>query len=619
MHSLVEETERHLFHSTNRILGQRTTLDPIRMDRETLKIVLDEDATDSFLDTSGRSTGIRKRGEVYTPPSLVRWILDQLGYTGRKDLPESYLVDPACGFGSFLREAVTRLRNALEQQGLEPERRKDAAEIMAKVENHIAGIELSSTTVRRALVSYLEPLREAIQTLVTSNPKYLPRPAVFHSDALSPSLVSVQSFDFVVGNPPYVRNRDLPARIASRQSRTYESATGRFDAYVLFFEVALRWLRNGGRLAFVTPDRFLSSSYGEGLRRLLLAETTIESVFRLPEKIFEGVGIYPIVTIAQRGSPQRADHFIQYREIDSLSEGNSNGSKQGLIETTQPIQVKQSTLGQEAWSFIPAWAEEAIRKLRRSSLPLETVATSMSTGIATGANSVFVLQGSTMDLEPDRLLPVLIAPDVKKGQVEWSGHYILNPYDVTGGGPKPIDLDSYPRTREYLRQHKSLLELKYHALHAKKKWYETHDTVDSRLRNRKKIVTPDISSHNRFAVDYGEFACLNTCNMIFYDESARTEALASILNSNLLEFVFKLGSPRLSRLHYRYMQRYLGKLPVPDIQSLDKREVSYLSSCYRDRDWDSVDKYVFDRYGLSKGVSERVTQSLGNSQRFSND
>jgi adenine-specific DNA-methyltransferase len=49
-----------------------------------------------------------------------------------------------------------------------------------------------------------------------------------------------RTFDYVIGNPPYVSILDLiPAeRLAYRAA--YRTARGRFDLYVLFFEQALR-------------------------------------------------------------------------------------------------------------------------------------------------------------------------------------------------------------------------------------------------------------------------------------------------------------------------------------------------------------------------------------------
>lgn len=65
------------------------------------------------------------------------------------------------------------------------------------------------------------------------------------------------SFEYVVGNPPYVPIEGLDEDEKQRYRRRFDTATGRFDLYILFFEQALDLLAGGGRLVFVntTPGK----------------------------------------------------------------------------------------------------------------------------------------------------------------------------------------------------------------------------------------------------------------------------------------------------------------------------------------------------------------------------
>ena len=64
-------------------------------------------------------------------------------------------------------------------------------------------------------------------------------------------------FDYVIGNPPYVSITSLSQSEKAAFRRDFVTARGRFDLYLLFFEQALKLLTPGGRLVFITPEKFL--------------------------------------------------------------------------------------------------------------------------------------------------------------------------------------------------------------------------------------------------------------------------------------------------------------------------------------------------------------------------
>ena len=64
----------------------------------------------------------KKRGHFSTPPMLVEKILDACGYIPDNDLTHVRVLDPACGSGNFLIEAVRRLQAFCLRAGLSPKK-----------------------------------------------------------------------------------------------------------------------------------------------------------------------------------------------------------------------------------------------------------------------------------------------------------------------------------------------------------------------------------------------------------------------------------------------------------------------------------------------------------------
>lgn len=109
-------------------------------------------------------------------------------------------------------------------------------------------------------------------------------------------------FDVVLGNPPYqsaiehkkTRGEDYRNAVKAR----YTATTGTWDLYVPFFEGGVKFLKDGGILSFISPNKFLSATYGVGLRRFLLKTCRMNSltdVSHLP--VFESANVYPVISM----------------------------------------------------------------------------------------------------------------------------------------------------------------------------------------------------------------------------------------------------------------------------------------------------------------------------------
>lgn len=73
-------------------------------------------------------------------------------------------------------------------------------------------------------------------------------------------------FDVVIGNPPYIFNRNLDTRVRDIYSRK----VGKTDSYVYFIYLGLAITRKGGLLSFITPNTYFTLTSHADVRRELL-------------------------------------------------------------------------------------------------------------------------------------------------------------------------------------------------------------------------------------------------------------------------------------------------------------------------------------------------------------
>ncbi len=195
-----------------------------------------------------------RMGAYYTPPPLVTRLLDMAEFAGF-DFTHGTVVDPACGGGAFLAPVamrmIARAGNASPQWTL---RRLSA---------RLRGIELDPFAgwMTRVL------LESAIMPLCLRAGRRLAN-VVTIADALDAKVDD--TFDLVVGNPPYGRVK-LDDRMRAQYAR---SLYGHANLYGLFTDLALRLVKPGGVVAYLTPTSFLGGQYFKALRSLLAEEVS---------------------------------------------------------------------------------------------------------------------------------------------------------------------------------------------------------------------------------------------------------------------------------------------------------------------------------------------------------
>ncbi len=105
-------------------------------------------------------------------------------------------------------------------------------------------------------------------------------------------------FDAVIGNPPYIDVKSLPKTFVNYLFEQYEGANNRVNLFSSFIESSLSLITKKGFLAQIIPTSLSSQSSYKDLRKILLRESRILNMVRLPSETFgEHIGDVKVDTM----------------------------------------------------------------------------------------------------------------------------------------------------------------------------------------------------------------------------------------------------------------------------------------------------------------------------------
>jgi adenine-specific DNA-methyltransferase len=276
------------------------------------------------------SQEMRKRlGQYITPSVIVKYILDAVGYREEADILDRRLADPACGSGIFLVEAIRAYLAALRRADVPIEA------WYPQVLSVFVGLDVDPVACLYARFNLSLLLTPAILFWADTHPGTpLPLLPVYCLDTLRAVALELgpprffsyntsplrlrDSFDFVVGNPPYYKIGRLDTEL---KEIFQASLYGHPNAYALFLHTGLEMLRSGGVLGYIVPRSMLSGLYFKNLRRFIEKRATLREVTLIAErkKVFENVLQSTMILILQRHPvPPRLAKTAMARSIIDL-------------------------------------------------------------------------------------------------------------------------------------------------------------------------------------------------------------------------------------------------------------------------------------------------------------
>jgi adenine-specific DNA-methyltransferase len=341
-------------------------------------------------------------------------------------------------------------------------------------------------------------------------------------------------FVIVIGNPPYqsaIEHKKVKGdAYRDRIKQSYVTTTGTWDLYIPFFEVALKYLKEHGILSFITPNKYLSSSYGIGLREYLPKVSRIQSltdVSHLP--IFEAASVYPVISVIQKQKPDAVYDIQLYLPASKTSEFSADNYLE-LFQTSDSLTM----LTENLWGFLLSPNLKVLKVLLDRCTTLDAVARVCATTTAAEADNL----GKTLHPFPCKGWKTLNTGTIDPFSNHWES--------------QPIRHQKQSITRPILPDGPLLSR-------NRRELYSTPKIVIAKMALR----------FEGFVDRQGEFAALN-CNCVSDPEHGWSiDALALVLHSSVVAFAYKqyFDGLRMSGGYLPFQAPQLKTIPIPVVES----------------------------------------------------
>ncbi len=486
------------------------------------------------------------------------------------------ILDPACGSGAFLNQAVNFLvqehqfvDDIIAELTNSPLRLFDTD--IAILENNIYGVDINEESIEIAKLSLW--LRTAKQGRKLSNlsnnikcgNSLIDDPAVAGDKAFNwqnefPEVFAKGGFDVVIGNPPYVR-QELLGDFKEYFSKNYKVFNFSSDLFAYFYEKAFAILRPNGLFSFIS-NTFDKTTSGIDLRKYLKTNIKFIELIDFTEiQIFEGATTYPIILIAKNEVFSLEANTFIYSKIPSTA--NPKGLDIGYYNKTI---VEQISLNNDNWTFKSSLANNVLEKIQKHKNIREKFGKCYY-GVKTSLNEAFI---TTNDFDLDNHVKYIYEgreldkwstmPAIQKlilFKSKWTKSKYGN--DISEEQAIKHLQDDYPSFFEILLPFEDKARKRFDQGDF---WWELRNCAYYDLFEKPKIIFPNLQNKNKFCFDdAGTFV---NAPAVFIPTNSK--ALLAILNSNLVWYFLTSVCVVRSGGYIEVKPQYFEQIPIPDIE-----------------------------------------------------
>ncbi|TAG88940.1 MAG: hypothetical protein EAZ20_07540 [Bacteroidetes bacterium] len=479
------------------------------------------------------------------------------------------ILDPSCGSGAFLTQVfeflfdewqivlteIEKIKNngkrkiKIKEKGIfasktTSENFKDEWKIKKMiVQNNLFGFDINNQSVQ---------ITKLALWLLTAN-RFVTL-ADLSNNILEINTLEAQqnsSFDIIIGNPPYVRQELLGEKQKISLQKNFPNIyNGVADLYVYFYAKTLELLKPNGYLGLITPNKWLKTKYGKGLRQLLKPLKIIQITDFFELRVFEDASTEPMIILLKN---QKSEDYFDYFPISkqNIKEGIANFAE----NLPEKMIIQKNNLNDNEWIFTNFETQKILDKItgktpifyKNKLLKIislnEYSKQNIYRGITTGLNKAFIIDEKTknelikQDAKSAELIkPYIQATDIKKWHLENENDFYLI---FTRRG---TEIEKYPAIKKYLMQFYTELKPKQNQKEEGRKagkyeWFEIQDSIDYYKKfDEPKIIYIYTALKHQFFYDTKGYYLNNSSYFI----SNVDLFLSVFLNSKVFEWYKKL-------------------------------------------------------------------------------
>lgn len=510
----------------------------------------------------------KKDGIFYTPEYITHYIVEETIGRYLEENPDKLetikILDPACGSGAFLNQAHEFLRKQHkikieEKINAEKSSKRGGQEFLQTnllkhsnlaendrsiLLNNIFGVDLNKESVE---------ITKLALWLKTAHPKYklqnldenikcgnslIDDPIIAGEKAFKwedefKDIMDNGGFDVIIGNPPYGGALNEASKNYIYQN--YKLVEYQVDTYVVFIEKAINLLRENGKLSFIVPSTWLNMHYFAKLRHFITSKLQLEKVVLFKYQVFENVTAETCIFMCSKLKSE--NNIINIAVLNEIEEFNG---------------IKYEQISQKIWndnyqnSFNLQYTPqkiEIINRIYKNSKYLSDIA-DFTVGIKPYQTNKGTPKQTKLDVE-NRIYdaPYAINGDYKPYIVGANIHkfFIINPQN------------KFLKYGDWLAEPRKSLNF-----------------------SKQKIVIRQTSDKIIAALDNNGFYDLNNVlNLTLKsDENYNLNCLTAILNSKVIDFIYKFLVPETGRVFAEVKIVNIVKLPIPIFDSWQEKNIS---------------------------------------------
>ena len=524
-------------------------------------------------------------GVVYTPINIKDYIIKSV--INSEGVPT--VCDPACGCGSFLISAADYMH---ERYNL------TYSEILS---HYIYGIDIDHTAIQRVKLLFNIMACEAGECLNSDFSNFLCADALDKNVIIFMRKKVKNGFDCVIGNPPYVRSRNMNDFTKKNLVHWDTAKNGNVDLYIPFYEVGLELLNPNGKLGYISTNTFIQSVNGRSLRTYFKAKSYDITISDFREtQVFPDVTSYTCITLVDKSNISGKLHYALLNGKRSLNDYSFTDYAFKDFHDGAP------------WRLCDGATDSMLRAIETAGTPLDEY--KIRNGLATLKNDIFFFtptsetddyyireyNGDKWKIEKTICIDV-VKPNILKSEDDLPSaiEKAIFPYTVCGNQyiiiPESTIANLYPYTYSFLLSVKSILNKRDKGKGNYPAWY-AYGRMQGVNNSGKKLLIPYIAGKPIAVISKDEQMLFYCGYAIFSDSEEELHILKRFLESSVFWFYILHTSKPYAKGYMSLAKNYIKSFSIPVITEEQKQYI--LSNPPKDE----LDDWIAGLYGLKSNL-----------------